>query len=107
MTNDEINIVIAEEYGWKFVLGCWNAPNRSCLRIVRACSDGDEKTYPPYYFKDLNAMHEVEASLFGRNDWSACKYERLLTRMTSSWAWHATAAQRAEAFVKTIGKWKE
>lgn len=59
------------------------------------------------YLNDLNAMHEAEASLFGRNDWSASKYEILLTRMTSYWAWHATASQRAEAFLRTIGKWED
>ena len=59
------------------------------------------------YLNDLNAMREAEASLFGTNYWVACKYERLITRMTGSWAWHATASQRAEAFLRTIGKWEE
>ena len=57
----------------------------------------------PDYCNDLNAMHEAEkvldldqwhkyASLIGRHD-----YRNLL---------NATAAQRAEAFLKTLNFWK-
>ena len=115
MSEEEINIVIAEEHGWKFVLDYWNAPNRSCLRIVRKCSDGDEKTYPPYYFKDLNAMHEVE-ELLDDDQWLEymLNLQDVLQRDPYRGKWivcqdnmHSTAAQRAKAFVKTINKWKE
>ncbi len=62
----------------------------------------------PDYPNDLNAMHEVEKGLFARNDWSACNFEIELGKLTyGSWEWHATAAQRAEAFLKTIGKWED
>ena len=61
----------------------------------------------PSYLSDLNAMHEAEKVLFARNDWSGCDYEQALNDMTSSWCWHATAAQRAEAFLRTIGKWQQ
>jgi hypothetical protein len=52
-------------------------------------------------------MHDAEKVLFGRNDWSSCKYDEYLDVATSSWKWNATASQRAEAFLRTIGKWEE
>jgi hypothetical protein len=63
----------------------------------------------PDYLKDLNAMHQAEGVL--RDDREAA---------FRGWLWlahgqpemrcaivHATAAQRAKAFLKTIGKWEE
>ena len=104
MNPEQQRIAIAEACGWAEIEPC-----TCCDGVSRGYTPtpGAHKKHLPDYLNDLNAMHEVEASLFGRNDWSACKYERLLTRMTSSWAWHATAAQRAEAFLRTIGKWEE
>lgn len=63
----------------------------------------------PDYLNDLNAMHEAEkglplelrtryiTTLFG------------ITNITGPYwtAVHATAAQRAEAFLRTLGKWEE
>ena len=62
----------------------------------------------PNYLNDLNAMHAAEKTL---NSILAASYVRMLTSI----AWEseqpvfapitATAAQRAEAFLRTIGKW--
>jgi hypothetical protein len=73
----------------------------------------------PDYLNDLNAMHEAEGVLdsdAGRfNQW--CKYWEILETITGSRTFdkdiaddckgmiHATAAQRAEAFLRTIGEW--
>ena len=54
---------------------------------------------------DLNAMHEAEKVLFGRQDWAACKYEEALHEATTSWTFHATADQRARAFLQTLNLW--
>ena len=106
MTPEAQRIAIAEACGWTNV-----AP-----RIVKNVKhQGDDITvgiwsdngWIPDYLNDLNAMHEAEKVLFGRNDWSACKYDEYLIVATSSWKWNATAAQRAEAFLRTIGKWEE
>lgn len=70
----------------------------------------------PDYLNDLNAMHEAENTL-SAND--AVVYAANLTRGHDIWdvmpnddhftccygALHATAAQRAEAFLRTLGKW--
>lgn len=66
---------------------------------------GKGLTQVPDYLNDLNAMHEAEKVLFVRNDWSRCDYEQTLKAMTSSWCWHATAPQRAEAFLRTLNLW--
>ena len=62
------------------------------------------------YCADLNAMHEAEKALapknwnnFSENWWIYCK---LLRVNDADEAIHATARQRAEAFLRTLGKWE-
>jgi len=101
MNADKQRIAIAEACGWVRLGTNWYMPNGA-----GATADGGANE-PPNYPADLNAMQQAEGLLFDSNEWSACKYEELLKRMTTSWAWHATAAQRAEAFLRTIGKWED
>jgi len=57
------------------------------------------------YEQDLNAMHEAELRL-GKN---IEKYRITLLKVCyemNTWACEATAAQRAEALLRTIGKWE-
>ena len=56
----------------------------------------------PDYLNDLNAMHEAEKVLNEAYLWNRYK-GWLLTWMTEPI--RATAPQRCEAFLKTIGKW--
>lgn len=117
MTDQEINIAIAESVGWQE------------KEIAKKCSCPDCQGYEccrwdftemPNYCADLNAMHDVEKSLNTRE--MAWKYllhlERLmavtygLARTQSKYplqgdSLHATARQRAEAYLRTISKWKE
>ena len=72
----------------------------------------------PDYLSDLNAMHEAEKVLTTPEQQS--RYVEQLCRllndaMRESRRWigatpfhyaHATAAQRAEAFLRTLGKWE-
>ena len=65
----------------------------------------------PDYLYDLNAMHEAEKELYARPNKSdgtvwAYVYESHLINITTTEI-IATAAQRAEAFLKTIGKWED
>ena len=60
----------------------------------------------PDYLNDLNAMHEAEKTL----DYNQMnRYQNIeLSRFVhtgTTWICSATAAQRAEAFLRTIGKW--
>lgn len=71
----------------------------------------------PYYLSDLNAMHEAEKTL---KDWNkyVCMIAKVIVgdtrpkasgndyHVATSVIIHATAAQRAEAFLRTIGKWE-
>lgn len=65
----------------------------------------------PDYPNDLNAMHEAEKVLN-----NAGEYQKQLDTVwrnsehpasLNAWIWHCTARQRAEAFLRTLGKWKE
>jgi hypothetical protein len=61
----------------------------------------------PDYLNDLNAMQEVERAM-NNNDW--WKFVEYLTNICGggiALGVSATAAQRAEAFLKTVGKWEE
>lgn len=72
----------------------------------------------PDYLSDLNAMHEAEKTL---KDWSkyVCFVAKVICgdirpkvsgndyHVASSALLHATASQRAEAFLRTIGKWED
>jgi len=64
----------------------------------------------PDYLNDLNAMHEAEKML---TDWQSSQYEMYLMRSrifvgaAEFWTYHATAAHRAEAFLRAIGKWED
>ena len=94
MSEKEINIAIAEACGW--------TTKHKGLWVERL------QTYAalPNYLADLNAMHEAEKVLTREQIEIYC--EHLNPKNHGIW-WgiHATAAQRAKAFVKTIGKWKE
>ena len=61
------------------------------------------------YPEDLNAMHAAEASLSAEDQEEFVRQLAGIVSANDLW-WcliHATAGQRAEAFLKTIGKWVE
>ena len=67
----------------------------------------------PDYLNDLNAMHEAEKMLT-EHQWD--EYERVLRLVCDGCSYfegagkellHATAAQCAEAFLRTIGQWED
>ena len=64
----------------------------------------------PNYCTDLNAMHEAEKTLF---PYYATVYANKLAKVTGAEMsddtdyFCATARQRAEAFLRTLGKWEE
>ena len=103
MTDKQINAAIAEACGWRREDGVYvwhgNGIDRTCWELWDYCND-------------LNAMHEAEKMLapknwnnFKINWWDYCKHLR--GGNDASEAIHATARQRAEAFLRTLGKWEE
>lgn len=127
MNADKQRIAIAEACGWR-IKSCqiqggyalykpdgaiwtsfWDAPSDAIKeKLWDACSDE-----LPDYLADLNAMHEAEKVLDVTNGGpskGAClryTYSHILYTIVPEWIqpFRATAAQRAEAFLRTIGKW--
>lgn len=108
MTNEEINIAIAEACGWKLYQKegelPWLHPNgKDYYRKI------------PNYIGDLNAIHEAETYMSSKlwNGYFNKLYKIVFNtpdqpEHINNWRIiNATAAQRAEAFLRTIGKWKE
>jgi hypothetical protein len=96
MTDEQINQRIAEACGWKGNL------------IDRDMQGNLWPSEPPNYCADLNAMHEAEKVLTGLTRHAYC--DALLDTVPDSpdHLWEvltATARQRAEAFLRTLGKW--
>jgi len=87
MTNEQINIAIAEACGWAH-------PSVQPYAF-------------PDYCNDLNAMHEAEMVIKKDSNLWKC-YESFLARIVSGdcGMFHITANQRAEAFLKAFGKWE-
>lgn len=91
------------------------SPQAQRIAIAKACGWKDEivKAFHglPDYLNDLNAMHEAEKVLTERQRlfyqvW-LMKIQKADYQGGSWYAIHAAAAQRAEAFLRTIGKWEE
>ncbi len=111
MTPEAQRIAIAEACGWTDIFH--NSFPRGWLGH-RPNEDRDNYLIPDYP-NDLNAMHEAEDNLLGMNKAEfAVKLCRIVGRdwpngiAGGSFAHvNATAAQRAEAFLRTLGKWGE
>jgi hypothetical protein len=104
MSDEQINMAIAKACGW------YEEDNESEIcwtrRELTYCLHEDEL---PEYCNDLNAMHEAEKTI--RNDkWKWLSFcNNLDDKCENEWnagGIHATARQRAEAFLRTLGKWE-
>lgn len=110
MSPEKQRIAIAEAYGWKDISD-WGAGGINGRHPVEPWTE-----VIPDYLNDLNAMHEAERvlspTLFaadsdGRRP-EVNLYLTWLTRICGhSPIAFATAAQRAEAFLRTLNLWEE
>lgn len=105
MTDEQITAAIAKELGWTQV----EATHRSG-RAPGATYVGRE--FIPNYCTDLNAMHEAEKVLQTSyyKEYTDILYDIALKvhKETKVWMpYSSTARQRAEAFLRTLGKWEE
>jgi hypothetical protein len=104
MTPEQQRIAIAEACGWTFI-------ERLALTGIPKGSRGNaDARVIPDYLNDLNAMNEVEQNLGGMDK---AEFAVQLCRVVGK-DWpsgigggsfahvHATAAQRAEAFLRTL-----
>ena len=64
----------------------------------------------PDYLNDLNAMHKAEKML-NQMQARANAYHLAESSQNKTWAschiWHQSAAERAKAFLRTLGKWED
>ena len=103
MTPEQQRIAIAEACGWKWeatIKGSIKVWNKPPLMVFY-------ESELPNYLNDLNAMHEAEKILTARQ--RSVYVGRLFNLPSSELVSNtfATAAQRAEAFLRTINKWEE
>jgi hypothetical protein len=120
MKSEEQNIAIAKAYGWKpdddgAGLNTWEASyvgNKLYGKQPQYNKENKIVSYiigriVPDYINDLNAMHEAEKILFPKFEieW----HNQLQNVCGGSWRimLNSSAAQRAEAFLRTIGKWED
>lgn len=112
MTPEQINEAIAEKCGWVEAFPLGGTPHKrtrdgGILLPYYWIHEptGKRTTAIPNYHGDLNAIHEAEKVLRELTP----EYDTELFETCGDWpcAIHATAAQRAEAFLKTLGLWKE
>lgn len=108
MKDQQINAAIAELCGWKCAatnkhesLMCWVRPGNSDWQLEQL----------PDYCNDLNAMHKA---IMDFDNETIAYIDRRLTILfgpEENYVLHkiinATARQRAEAFLRALGKWVE
>jgi hypothetical protein len=106
MTEELQRKAIAEACGWKFIPEYYHGKDQP-PEFTTVTPDGRHLCgYYPDYLNDLNAMHEAE-KVFTDTQWEEYgDYLETMINPVKGWL-HATAVQRAEAFLKTIGKWEE
>lgn len=121
MTPEKINQVIATELmGWEDCKDSYGIETR----YRGTPSEVSVRVPVPNYYTDLNAVHEAALKL-SPADWY--DYTRALRKIVKRdcgnkkefcyideqyciadiWFYEATAPQRCEAILKTIGKWEE
>lgn len=101
MTPEQQRIAIAEACGWKRKAGvkAWVSPFPG--------GGWEYLSGLPDYLNDLNAMHDAELTkIAGELD---MEYRDQLDKICGQYSiiYRATAAQRAEAFLRAVGRWEE
>lgn len=124
MTPEQQRIAIAEACGWKREYTFISQDIGSLGEEIQAwiAPDGTTSVVAlPDYLNDLNAMHEAEKVLDAMQRakfaeelayvvlavFNNPETEFVFSRCSLFVFAHATASQRAEAFLRTIGRWIE
>jgi hypothetical protein len=104
MTPEQQRIAIAEACGWKLVMDnplyepYWEDTNGNIIGV--SCG-----MRFPNYLNDLNAMHEAENVLTNEQWWLFVGFLTEIRGGGVALCISASAAQRAEAFLKTLNLW--
>ncbi len=110
MSPEAQRIAIAEALGWEVLTetrSCIDYHRKGIAGVCRVWKDdgsvGGDKF--PDYLNDLNAMHEAEKVL-GDSQWEEYT-DWIIDNIGRANGITSTAAQKAEAFLRTIGKWED
>lgn len=123
MSPEAQRIAIAEAAGWKWFLSPFNNEQKVLTRSQEDANNIKLGVWiwelTPDYLNDLNAMHEAEKTLtLEQHEAWAGHMAEICTKPTLTEAlfvgyWSrgfkimsSTPTQRAEAFLRTIGKWQ-
>ena len=111
MNTEKQRIAIAEACGWTVINGylCHVTPDKNNEPVIATIAP------LPDYLNDLNAMHEAEQCLWRKDYLARDTFVDHLARILNPVHGYrdqsgqdlldATASQRAEAFLRTIGQW--
>ena len=111
MTPEKQRIAIAQACKWK----CFGHPDQILATknwqfahqfVISPTGEIVSHNSIPQYLDDLNAMHEAQKMLTGEQV-DAYVTTLCLAVQPEPMLHAATAGQRAEAFLRTIGKWEE
>ena len=101
MTPEAQRIAIAKACGWKMIT------TKDCGPYPHGVDPNGDRMHTailPDYLADLNAMHEAEKVLTREQ---LTHYACVKLKGNISAVVHATAAQRAEAFLRTLNLWDD
>ena len=111
MTREEQNVALATAFGWQDIHYGWDGYGERSIRGWLGTAPGEQRQrLIPDYTYDLHALHHAEALLtdLQRDIYGCILAGYALPAGGERWACaHATAAQRAEALLKTLGLWTE
>jgi hypothetical protein len=117
MTDEQINIAIAENVlGWRQSKGMHPASKQILTVWTDNKSNFCHHRKPAKFCNDLNAMRDAEQRLWAMNRELRFEFIHQLAKlikprygyqMLALDALDVTARQRAEALLRTIGKWEE
>jgi hypothetical protein len=118
MTDKEINEAICKAQGWTSQTRIQFDTGYEWTKVQTFWYNAAGKqSKVPDYCNDLNAMREAELEIQGADNWNKytdilgklCHYKPNIhcLRSFANIIVSAKAQQRAEAFLKTYGKWKE
>lgn len=110
MNKEKQRIKIAEAVGWKKLKGFSDSGWPLLLTPPEKPNKEGYLEDIPDYLNDLNAVHELEQWMFQSYETlegaeRLSLYTKLLCKLKHPL--FATAAQRAEAFLKTLNLWEE
>jgi len=112
MNQEKQRIATAEACGWELSPDGkkWRTPYKSSYRFRRKIGDQFYYTNEVHdYLNNLNAMHEAVETLRHKDGPEWFDFQKHLMDICGSTmnCIQATAAQRAESFLKTLGLWTE